>query len=191
MSEHRKAVDKLKAARDALMAKIVERVNDCDDFVDSFTSEFSLGDEAIMDLGEKLYRVNQILNNMPFDAPGEPPPDDCTWIMEPDAAVVTNHLVVCQFPTWDDYMDAVMISDYRGATNILVKLADVDISVAEKATHIFAGQMNLDPTFEGKARSMRAQLCANTTGSLNLIRELFGITGPTAVKMYEALKVTL
>lgn len=189
MSEHRKAVEKLKAARDALMARIVERVNDCDDFVESFSDEFSTGDEAILDFGERLYRLNQIINNMPFDAPDEPAPD-CV-LFTPAPAVVTNHLIVCQFPTWDDYLDAVLISDYRAATNILVKLAEIDITVAEKATHIFAGQMNLDPEFEGKARSLRAQLAANTTGSLNLIRELFGITGRTAVQMYEALRVTL
>lgn len=189
MSEHRKAVEKLKAARDRLIARIVERVNDCDDFEDSFTDDFSNGDEAIMDFGERLYRLNQIINNMPFDARGEPVVS-MSMTYEPPS-YISQQLVVCQFPTWDDYLEAVLISDYRGAANTLVKLAEIDISVAEKATHIFAGQMNLDPEFEGKARSLRAQLAANTTGSLNLIRELFGITGPTAVRMYESLKVML
>ncbi len=95
-------------------------------------------------------------------------------------------------PTWDDFVREVEHENRNEASRILGVIARLDQPLAFQATNIFAAQYALFPDdFRGKAMSLRAQLAAGAAGSVALIHELFGITGPKATEIYHSLRAVV
>lgn len=181
MTEREQAIETLKKARDLLADKITETVNADPDFAEALADEWSDAAEKVLELGERMRRLVQVIDYLPLP---RPQPD----FVQSDTL---SCFAVGSAPTWEDFLEEVELRNLPTAASLLASLTELDLQIARRATDVFVAQVNLDPTYMDKARSLRAQLACNTTGSLNLIRELFGIGGDVAVRAYNSLKVTM
>ncbi len=208
MSEINQAVARLKVARDVLSDKIAVLVNNYDgDFADDFSATDWRGEfaEELVDLGERLYRLNHLINNMPVEAE---PVNQCnhrraaqahdpSWdgiaehIQRADTeAEFYNRNLGTSFgeASWEGFVAQIDRRNIRGAVDHLGCLLGVNLGTANRCTNFFAQQMFRDRDRAiGLLNSLTAQLRATTSGSLNLLRELFDIHGNTAVMVYQKL----
>lgn len=195
MSRRNKAIHLMKMFRDELADELTEAVLDNDDWRD--INGYSTGDEKVMELGDRLWRLNQMIHAMP------PEPSAVTQT-QADAQFTTptgsNQIDLRSFviqqgvplPTWDDFIREVEHENRNEAARILGIIARMDAELAFQATNVFAAQYALYPEeFRGKAMSLRAQLAAGAAGSVNLIHELFGITGKRAQEIYQSLRAVV
>jgi hypothetical protein len=176
--------------RDAVAEKLTDVIMDDDEF--GKVEGYNRSDEEFFDLGDKLWRLNQILNNLP---PDETPTQSGSIQTNPTAnsgPIDLSTFVIQQGiprPTWQDFVAAVEGENRNEAAKILAALAGLNVALAFQATNVFAAQYALYPEeFKGKAMSLRAQLAAGAPGSVRLIYELFGIVGPMADQIYKSLR---
>lgn len=192
MTDRDQAVATLKEARDLLAKKIIRMVNDDSNFAEGLTDEWSESGEVVLELGERMRRLVQVIDNLPL--PSYVPsyvPDHVTEETFFDESLGAPYSPLPTLPTWDDFLYAIESARLDNATFILSNLARVEQHVAQNAVIVFAEQWKDEEEFRAKARSLRAQLMSNMNGSLNLIRELFGIGGTMAVGIYHSLKVAV
>lgn len=192
MSRRNKAIHLMKMFRDELADALTEAVLDNDEWRN--IDGYSTGDEKVMELGDRLWRLNQMIHAMPAET--ELTPADTTFIQPTGKPHLDLSTFVIQqgvpLPTWDDFVRAVANENRNQASKILATLARIDPQLAFQATNVFAAQYVLYPEeFRGKAMSLRAQLAAGAPGSVRLIYELFGIVGPKADQMYQSLRTTI
>jgi hypothetical protein len=186
MSDRNQALSLLKIARDGLAGRITELVNEHGvSFTDAIGGDYMGPEcEAVLELGERLFRLNQVISSMP----PEPTPDVRVQDNGPTFVITP---VFPQLPTWEDYLKQVIENDTAQAARTLATLANIDMTLARRATNVFAAQYFMCDDIAAKAGSLRAQLRAGEAGSMNLIRELFGIDGPPLHRMYCALKTAI
>lgn len=183
MSERNRAIETLRGARERLIEEITDLVNNGnlgrDDLAEELSNRFmSGGGDGVLELGDRLNRLNILISAMPSDLP-EPSIADSNL----------SYVVSPSLPTWNDFLDAIAEGNNRQAGILLTIMTGLDPEIAEQCANVFQGQYSLDPHFTGKANSLRAQLRCNVAGSLVLIKELFGVTGQTAVTVYQGLRV--
>jgi hypothetical protein len=150
----------------------------------------------VLELGDRLWRLNQMIHAMP------PEPSEVS-VTQADARFTqptgNNQIDLSPFviqqgvplPTWQDFVQAVEDENRNDAARILGQIAQLDTALAFQATNVFAAQYALVPEFKFKAMSLRAQLAAGAAGSVALIHELFGITGVKATHIYQSLRATV
>ena len=189
MSRRNKAIHLLKMFRDELADALTDAVLDNDEWRN--LDGFSMSDEKVIELGDRLWRVNQIINSMPPEAvAAESSFTQPTGNQLVDLApfVITQGV---PRPTWDDFVREIEDENRNTASRILGEIAQLDPQLAFQATNVFAAQYVLLPEFKSKAMSLRAQLRCGAAGSVQLIHDLFGITGAKATEIYNSLRVAV
>lgn len=186
MNDREKALATLRAAREALIDHIAQVIVDREDFTSEIVDGWSTATEEILDLGERLRRLTQVIDGMP-PARVEPTkyqPATYGDYTGPASAGVTT------LPTWDDFLHEINVHLFNNATHTLVSLSGMDSVIAREAVNIFNAQWD-DPEFKAKAKSLRAQLRTGFTGSVILIQELFGVNEDIATRAYHSLRVAV
>lgn len=187
MNDRDRALATLRHARTLLAVKITDMVNANEHFAESLVDDWSDESEQVLDFGERLRRLNQVIDSLPR----EPVPTTNSADTFFNPSLGEPYKTLSLLPTWDEFVVEVNANHLDEAAVILASLAQIDTDTARRATDVFAEQAWTNPEFAAKANSLRAQLNANMQGSLNLIRELFGIGGKLAVQIYHSLRVAV
>ena len=188
MPDRNQVIKLLTKAREAVADRIAEMVNDADDFVEDFTQPFSAFDE-LLELGERLTKLTYMISHMPansrpvdavFDGESDPWSQEIVGIYAPPAV---------QPGSWDRFVNECDNRSLLGATGELVSLLRIDHIMAQRCVAHFAAKLVADRNDTvGKLNSLTAQLRINTSGTLNLLRELFNIQGQMAINVYNRLR---
>ncbi len=177
----------LLTARATLVKRIAMRVEEAgEEFIDSLTSDsFSLISDDILDLGERLNKLNILLNAMEQDYKAE-----LTVEQTPVSpyGYETYYCSVEPAPALDTYLYHVKTGDLLSAANVLANLLNIDQPVAHTATAFFCYVIKEDPYGEEKFRGLKSQARISTSRSLERLHELFGFRGDTAIKVHTLLR---
>ncbi len=94
--------------------------------------------------------------------------------------------------TWEMFVEHVRQHDRPAAVRVLGELFEIEVPRAERCVTRFADLCNDDPSMFVRALGMRPRLRAATINdALAMLWRLFGLQGPEAVGVYQALRVNI
>lgn len=181
MNDRQRAISILSYARDVLAERLTEAVLDQDDqILDdaeglSYTSDISTIDEK---LGAKLRTINSLISSLPTTDPSETPLSDAESSSDVPAT-----------PDFALFAGQIAGGDTNKASQTLTALLGLDAERARKATEVFQNQLQEDPEFMAKAMQLRKEVnSGNVNASLMLIWTCFGLQGPPAIEVLQAMR---
>ena len=181
MNDRQRAISILSYARDVLAERLTEAVlNQDDQILDdaeglSYTSDISSIDEK---LGAKLRTLNSLISSLPPIDPSETPYSDAESNSEVPAP-----------PDFALFARQIAGGDTEKASQTLTALLGLDTERARKATEVFQNQFQEDPQFMAKAMQLRKEVTSgNVNSALMLIWTCFGLQGPPAIEVLEAMR---
>lgn len=187
MPDRNQAIQLLTAAREAVADRIADIVTEADDFVSDFTQPFSSHADELLELGERLTKLSYMISHMPSNAR----PNDAYFAeVEPyNVSMAMTYEPAQQPASWDRFVEECDSRSLANATRELVALLRIDHIMAQRCVAHFAAKLVADrDETVGKLNSLTAQLRINTSGTLNLLRELFNLHGQMAINVYNRLR---
>jgi type VI protein secretion system component VasF len=187
VNDRNRAIAKLEATRQQLARDITDAVLQYDgDLMDRYSTE----DNTLFDMADRLYRLTNLLSVMPRE-PETPPEPQRSPTAFAETSVVIGMLTTPS-NTIETFLERVDLGQMSAAAEVLSTLTDLPLSIADQATDYFCQRLRDDRHyFETALMSLRAQARIAGGGTRNLLSELFGIHGHTAVRVGEHLRETL